>query len=735
VKLFAVLLVLFSIGTLFTTQPSLMPLQQPSTTVTTTTTTFTTYTWGITVSTDKSTYSPSEAVQISGTVTGGQYCPTGYTCTFTADIIVELEIRDPLNTIVYSKSLSLYPGSEPPIRSFSDSFSLSSALVSGGYQVVARATCGGYPTVQASSIFRLEGTATTIVISRLTLSPISGPTGIAVTVSASNYAGTTCTLSSSPSGLFSSYTCSISGGILTGAFTVTATGASGSYAVTVATDVGESGTASFYLINDLVHTLSLNPTSGPVGTAITISGSSYAGTTCILSSWPLGLFSSSSYSISGGMFTGGFTVASDASPRSYVVTVTTDAGETGSGVFTVTAPPTRVWLVLDRQQYTVGDTVEATAWYEGSPPIFPLHVEFGFYVFDDLRTQVASAWAATTNTYAANQTVQVSWKFEYTIPTNARPGLYQAHVIGGLGGGAAIPSQYPGGGYTVNFLVLGTPALGSLSVNFDKTTYMAGDTVQIVGGISTPNCTWTYTITGTPGGQGLEVAIMIYDPNGLLVLNSTTQRTASTYKQYAYDYVLSATAIPGSYSVVVSYGSHEVYPQPCAGGSLIYGQGTFQVASTTTPATTPVTAPATTPAPPPTGTRCIIASAAYGSEMAPDVVYMRYVRDNMIGSSTTGRTLVAAFNAFYYSWSPAVATIISESELLRAAFRVILLPVIGIVHITGLVFMAMTNMAGSSDLASTAAFLVAATMTIAVYVALPVLVALELERRIRRRRA
>jgi hypothetical protein len=272
------------------------------------------------------------------------------------------------------------------------------------------------------------------------------------------------------------------------------------------------------------------------------------------------------------------------------------------------------------------------------------------------------------------------------------------------------------------FTVTTVSSLGSLSVYFDKTTYYAGDTVHIAGGISTPDCTWTYacTLPCTNAG-GLAVAITIYDPNGLLVLNSTTNPSAAGYKEYAYEYVLPASAVLGNYAVAVSSGY--------CGGRVAFGQGTFQVVPTTFGVTTSVT----TPAPPP-GPRCIIATAAYGSEIEPHVVYMRFVRDNLIGSSPMGRTLVAAFNVFYYSWSPAVAKAIAGSEVLRAIFRVVLLPLIGIVHVTAVVFMAVTNLGGITDLASVVAFLVAAAMTVAVYVALPFLAALKLKQGIRTRR-
>jgi hypothetical protein len=113
--------------------------------------------------------------------------------------------------------------------------------------------------------------------------------------------------------------------------------------------------------------------------------------------------------------------------------------------------------------------------------------------------------------------------------------------------------------------------------------------------------------------------------------------------------------------------------------------------------------------------RCIIATAAYGSEMAPEVVYMRYVRDRMIGSTPMGKVLRDAFNTFYYSWSPPVAHAISQSPLLQAVFRILLLPLVGIIHLTAFVFTTL----GGGDLASITSFTIAAALSISIYVMLP----------------
>jgi len=117
---------------------------------------------------------------------------------------------------------------------------------------------------------------------------------------------------------------------------------------------------------------------------------------------------------------------------------------------------------------------------------------------------------------------------------------------------------------------------------------------------------------------------------------------------------------------------------------------------------------------------CVIATATFGSVLAPEVVYMRYVRDQLIGSTPSGRTLVEAFNTFYYAWSPAVAEVIAGNALPRVVFRIILLPLVGIVHVSAMIFRTVALMTGQTDRASVFAFVAAAVMTISVYIALPI---------------
>jgi subtilisin family serine protease len=84
------------------------------------------------------------------------------------------------------------------------------------------------------------------------------------------------------------------------------------------------------------------------------------------------------------------------------------------------------------------------------------------------------------------------------------------------------------------------------------------------------------------------------------------------------------------------------------------------------------------------GGGCFIATAAYGSPMAPHVKVLREMRDRFLLCNGPGKTLVA----FYYAHSPAAADFIAEHAGLRAIVRVGLLPLVGLSWIalkTGLV--------------------------------------------------
>jgi hypothetical protein len=69
---------------------------------------------------------------------------------------------------------------------------------------------------------------------------------------------------------------------------------------------------------------------------------------------------------------------------------------------------------------------------------------------------------------------------------------------------------------------------------------------------------------------------------------------------------------------------------------------------------------------------CFVATAAYGSVMANDVVMLRRFRDTILRSTVLGELAVET----YYTFGPAIAAVVGESELLRETARAALGPVV-----------------------------------------------------------
>ena len=76
------------------------------------------------------------------------------------------------------------------------------------------------------------------------------------------------------------------------------------------------------------------------------------------------------------------------------------------------------------------------------------------------------------------------------------------------------------------------------------------------------------------------------------------------------------------------------------------------------------------------GGGCLIATAAYGSEMAPQVQFLREIRDGKVMTTQSGTAFMTGFNQFYYSFSPAVADYERENPVFKEAVKVTLTPLL-----------------------------------------------------------
>lgn len=83
---------------------------------------------------------------------------------------------------------------------------------------------------------------------------------------------------------------------------------------------------------------------------------------------------------------------------------------------------------------------------------------------------------------------------------------------------------------------------------------------------------------------------------------------------------------------------------------------------------------------------CLIATATFGSELAPEVQFLRDFRDYKILKTFAGTSFMIAFNAWYYSFSPSVAHYESINPALRAAIKFTIYPLIWVLRIGSIVF-------------------------------------------------
>jgi hypothetical protein len=113
---------------------------------------------------------------------------------------------------------------------------------------------------------------------------------------------------------------------------------------------------------------------------------------------------------------------------------------------------------------------------------------------------------------------------------------------------------------------------------------------------------------------------------------------------------------------------------------------------------------------------CIIATATYGSAMAPQVQLLRNFRDNSIMSTKAGASFMTVFNAWYYSFSPQAANQIANNWAARGIMQIVLYPLIGMLGVSSASFHATSAF---PDFAVLLAGIIASGMIGAFYLGLP----------------
>ena len=77
----------------------------------------------------------------------------------------------------------------------------------------------------------------------------------------------------------------------------------------------------------------------------------------------------------------------------------------------------------------------------------------------------------------------------------------------------------------------------------------------------------------------------------------------------------------------------------------------------------------------------MIATATFGSELAPQVQQLREIRDGTILSTESGILFMKGFNQFYYSFSPTIADLEREHPVFKEIVKLSITPMLSTLSI------------------------------------------------------
>ena len=121
------------------------------------------------------------------------------------------------------------------------------------------------------------------------------------------------------------------------------------------------------------------------------------------------------------------------------------------------------------------------------------------------------------------------------------------------------------------------------------------------------------------------------------------------------------------------------------------------------------------------GGGCLIATAAYGSEMAPQVQMLREIRDNQLMNTESGKSFMSGFNELYYSFSPIIADYERENPVFKKIVKAGLTPMLSTLSI-------MQSAETESEVLGLGLSVIA--LNIGMYLGLPAIVVIGIKRKI-----
>jgi len=232
-------------------------------------------------------------------------------------------------------------------------------------------------------------------------------------------------------------------------------------------------------------------------------------------------------------------------------------------------------------------------------------------------------------------------------------------------------------------------AVEPLSVTTNKEFYAEGSTITISGFVK--------NFDASDPQKSMDVSITIWAPNGNLA--TIAQVTPSSDGNYSTT-VKAAGMISaeGDYTVKAKWGAQSnqtTFEYGGSSGAPVVEEETPEPTQTEVideepevdeepvmESSQPVCGPGTElknnvcVAEQQKGGGCLIATAAFGSEMAPQVQFLREIRDNTVLQTQSGSTFMTGFNQFYYSFSPAIADYERENSAFKETVKIAITPML-----------------------------------------------------------
>ena len=244
-----------------------------------------------------------------------------------------------------------------------------------------------------------------------------------------------------------------------------------------------------------------------------------------------------------------------------------------------------------------------------------------------------------------------------------------------------------------------------LSVSTDATAYTTGNSIEISGTIKDlaqyeqP----VVLMIVSPDGNIVTIQQVMPDSSGNYSVTVTAGGTMNSSGEYEIRAQYGAQKITATFDFIASGSTSS--PEPVAPTPEPVAPTPEPVAPTPepvapTPEPTPVVeemvncGPGTesvngicqviqTEEPEEKGGGCLIATAAYGSELAPQVQLLREIRDNQLMNTESGSAFMSTFNELYYTFSPTIADMERESPVFKEIVKAGLTPMpVSYTHLT-----------------------------------------------------